>query len=81
MTLKTERKKISPDGGKPVVPIIAQSFKVFPPHARKNADIDYAESDSDLGDDEERILMHDDHNIPSNYEDVDDMDDDKSTPK
>jgi hypothetical protein len=28
-------------------------------------DIEYAESDSDLGDDEERILMHDDLNIPS----------------
>ena len=28
-------------------------------------DIEYAESHSDLGDNEEGILMHDDHNIPS----------------
>ena len=46
-------------------------------------DIEYAESDSDLGDDEERILMHDDHNIPSDDEDDEDMDDvdDESIPK
>jgi hypothetical protein len=40
-------------------------------------DIEYTESDSDLGDDEERILMHGDLNIPSdNDEDEKDMDDD-----
>ena len=64
-----------------------RSFQSSPDHSKsslhmpeKRQDIDYTESDSDLGDDEERILMHDDHNIPSNYEDVD-MDDDESTPK
>ena len=58
-------------------------------NTKERLDIEYAESDSDLGDDEERILMHDDHNIPSdnddNDEDVDiedeDDDDDESTPK
>ena len=29
-------------------------------HKHENAYIEYAESNSDLGDDEERILMHDD---------------------
>ena len=53
---------------------------------KERIDIDYAESDSDLGDDEERILMRDDHNIPSDDEDDEDMDDiddidDESTPK
>jgi ribosome biogenesis protein BMS1 len=50
---------------------------------KERMDIDYAESDSDLGDDEERILMRDDHNIPSDDEDDEDMDDvdDESTPK
>ena len=45
--------------------------------------IEYAESDSDLGDDDERIRMHDDHNIPSDDEDNEDMDEeqDESTPK
>ena len=50
---------------------------------KERIDIDYAESDSDLGDDEERILMRDDHNIPSDDEDDEGMDDidDESTPK
>ena len=51
---------------------------------KERIDIEYAESDSDLGDDEERILMHDDHNIPSDDEDDEDLDnedDDESTPK
>ena len=53
---------------------------------KERTDIEYAESDSDLGDDAERILMHDDHNIPSDDdeddddEDMDDVDD-ESTPK
>ena len=54
---------------------------------KERIDIEYAESDSDLGEDEERILVHDDQNIPSdnddNDEDMDneDEDDDESTPK
>ena len=52
---------------------------------KERIDIEYAESDSDLGDDEERVLMNDDdHNIPSdddeNDEDMDD-EDNESTPK
>ena len=58
---------------------------------KERMDIEYAESDSDLGDDEERIPMHADHNIPSDDEDDEDMndednedmddEDDESTPK
>ena len=53
---------------------------------KERIDIEYAESDSDLGDDEERILMHDDNlNIPSDDdEDMDEEDkdeEDESTPK
>ena len=49
--------------------------------AKERIDIEYAESDSDLGADDERIQMHDDHNIPSD-DDMDDQDeDDESTPK
>ncbi|KAF8802091.1 GTP binding protein [Phlegmacium glaucopus] len=56
---------------------------------KERIDIEYAESDSDLGDDDERIQMHDDHDIPSDDEDMDDEnadeddddDDDESIPK
>ena len=53
---------------------------------KERIDIEYAESDSDLGDDEERILMHDDNlNIPTDDdEDMDEEDEnqeDESTPK
>jgi hypothetical protein len=50
-------------GGTLVIPINPQSLEVFS-QARKNADIEYAESDSDFGDDEERIRMHDDQTYP-----------------
>ena len=33
-------------------------------HKHENAYIEYAESNSDLGDDEEGILMHDDQTYP-----------------
>ena len=48
---------------------------------KERIDIEYAESDSDLGDDDERIRMNDDYNIPSDEEDDEDMDVDDSTPK
>ena len=43
---------------------------------KERIDIDYAETDSDLGDDDERIRMHDDHSIPEDDQEDDDMDDD-----
>jgi ribosome biogenesis protein BMS1 len=51
---------------------------------KQRTDIEYAQSDSDLGDDDERIQMHDDHSIPSDKEDDEEMEDedgDESTPK
>ena len=51
---------------------------------KERMDIEYAESDSDLGEDDERIRVHDDHNIPNDdEEDDEDMEDedDESTPK
>ena len=62
-------------GETPVVPIIAQSLEVFPLQSTK--DTEYADRDSNLGDDESRILMHDDHNIPSDGDGG--MDDNEST--
>jgi len=56
----------------------------FPSTSTKGRiDIEYAESDSDLGDVDERIRMHDDHNIPGEGdEDMDDeAEDDESIPK
>ena len=36
---------------------------------KERMEIEYAESNSDLGDDKEHILMHNDHNIPSDDDD------------
>ena len=62
-----------------------RSFQSSPNHLKSSPrstkeciDIKCAESDSDLGDDENRILIYDDHNIPSDDEA---MDDDESTQK
>ena len=55
-------------GGTLVVPIIPQS-------------IEYAESNSDLGDGEERILIYDSRMIKLIPSDDDDMGDDESTLK
>ena len=81
-----EEEDITPDGrntGRSNHRTIARSLPSS--STKERGDIEYAESDSDLGDDEERILMHDDHNIPSDDDEDDDMDDEKdndeSTPK
>ena len=83
MTVKTERKgKISLQMGLEEYWLFQSSpnHSKSSLHKHENAYIEYAESNSDLGDDEERILMHDDHTflVPS---DNDDNDDDESTPK
>ena len=72
-----EEEDVTPDGrnsGRSSHRTIARSLPSTSTKERK--DIEYAESDSDLGDDEEHIRMHDDdHNIPSDEEDDEDMDD------
>jgi hypothetical protein len=83
MTLKTERKwKISLQMGETGRSNHRAITRSLPSTGTgERIDIEYAESVSDLGDDEERILMHDDLNIPSDDdEDEEDMDD-ESTPK
>jgi ribosome biogenesis protein BMS1 len=81
-----EDEDINPDGrntGRSNHRIISRSLPSS--NTKERVDIEYAESDSDLGDDNERIPMHDDHNIPSDNEDDEDMleddDNDESTPK
>jgi ribosome biogenesis protein BMS1 len=79
-----EEEDISPDGGNTGRSNHRTITRSLPStRTKERIDIEYAESDSDLGDDEERILMHDDHNIPSDDEDDEDIDDehDESTPK
>ena len=76
---------ITPDGrntGRSNHRPITQSLRST--SAKERIDIKYVESDSDLCDDEEYILLHDDHNIPSDGDDDEDdeaMGDDESTPK
>ena len=75
-TLKMERKtEISLRMvGTPVVLTNHRPVTRSLPSTSTKERMEYSESDSDLGNDEERILLHDDHNIPSD-------DGDESTPK
>ena len=75
-TLKTERKtEISLwMVGTPVILTNHRPVTRSLPSTSTKERMEYSESDSDLGNDEERILSHDDHNIPSD-------DGDESTPK
>ena len=63
-----EEEDITPDGRIP---------SLLSTTTKECIDIEYAQSHSSLGDDEECILMHDDHNILSD----DDMEDGESTPR
>ena len=76
---KRKRKISLQMGGKPVVSIITRSLSSTSPE--KRIDIEYDESEPDLSDDEERILMYDDHNIPIDDEDDEYIEDGESTSK
>ena len=79
-----EDEDIAPEDGNTGRPNHRTIARILPSTTTKErTNIEYAESDSDLGDDDEHIQMHEDHNIPSADEDNDEMDDeeDESTPK